>query len=321
MTKLPRELDLIEVGPRDGFQMEATFIPTELKVAVIDQLAAAGLREIEAVSFVNPRVIPQMSDADQVMAQLDRREGVTYWALVPNLRGAMRALEAGMNGIHQVICCSETYNQRNVGLSIDESLQHLTEVVAVAQQASSNNVGSPVTAVTMAATFGCPFEGQKSDDRLVELAARIAATGVDQLGLADSAGLGHPELVKRIIAKIQQALPAMDLRLHLHDTRGLGIANAVAAMGEGIARFDTSLGGLGGCPMMRGASGNIATEDLNNLCLEMGIETGVSTEGVCTVARQMAAFLGRPLPSRLLSSGTREQLYALNRVGEGPGEG
>ena len=311
--RLPERATLIEVGPRDGFQMEERFIPTELKVATIERLARAGLREIEAVSFVHPRVIPQMQDADAVMQQVDRLPDVWYWALVPNVRGAERALAAGVDGVHQVICCTETYNRRNVGLSVDESVAQLEQVVRLAGQASGRNGWKVVTAVTLAATFGCPFEGQLEVDVLVELARRLAATGIDQLGLADSAGLGHPVLVRQITAEIQRALPGLELRMHLHDTRGLGIANAMAALELGIERFDTALGGLGGCPLMRGASGNIATEDFNNLCLELGIETGVDTAAVVDASRQMEQFLERRLPSRILASGTRQQLYELNR--------
>ncbi len=309
---LPSRIQLIEVGPRDGFQMEDRFIPTELKVETIESLATAGLREIEAVSFVHPRVIPQMRDADDVMAKLSRTNDTIYWALVPNLRGAERALAAQVDGIHQVICCTETYNRKNVGLSIDESLAQLGEVVELAR-AEAGGRRDVVTAVTMAATFGCPFEGQVDDDRLVALALRLADSGVMQLGLADSAGLGHPELVRRVTAKIRHAVPQVSLRMHLHDTRGLGIANAMAALGEGVTRFDTSLGGLGGCPIMRGASGNIPTEDFNNLCLEMGLETGVSTEGVVAASTRIQSFLERPLESKILRSGTRQQLYAANR--------
>ena len=288
----PAAVELIEVGPRDGFQMEEQFIPTELKVEMIEQLARAGIREIEAVSFVHPRVIPQMRDADDVMRQLDLPKGhdVTIWALVPNLRGAERALAAGVDGIHQVICCTETYNQKNVGLSVDDSVAQLRQVVELSEQSDH-----PVaTTATMAATFGCPFEGQVEDQRLVELARRFADTGIDHLGLADSAGLGHPLLIDRVVANVRAALPEIPLRMHLHDTRGAGVANAVAALAHGVSRFDTSFGGLGGCPIMRGASGNLATEDFNNLCLEMNLQTGVSTEAVA----------GRPSACRPFSVAT-----------------
>ncbi len=308
MNDLPQEVRVVEVGPRDGFQMEDTFIPTELKVAAIEGLADAGLRHIEAVSFVHPKVIPQMRDAADVMREVTRKEGVSYSALVPNLRGAERALGEGVDGIHVVICCSETYNQRNVGMSVDDSISNLEQI--------ADTVGGQVPlAVTMAVTFGCPFEGQLPDARLLELVQRFAEAGAEEIGLADSAGLGDPLLVRRIVRLVQARLPDMPLRMHLHDTRGLGIANALAAMELGVTTFDTSLGGLGGCPVMRGATGNISTEDFVNLCDETGVESGVSVGGVRRVSARMQEFLGRELPSRILRSGTREELYAANREG------
>lgn len=303
---LPTAVHVVEVGPRDGFQMEDTFIPTELKVESIERLAESGLETIEAVSFVHPKVIPQMRDAADVMQQLNRRDDVRYTALVPNLRGAERALGAEVDGVHLVICCSETYNQRNVGMSVDESIDNLEQI------ARTVNGRVPVAA-TMAVAFGCPFEGQLPDDRLVELAQRFVDAGADELGLADSAGLGDPVLVRRIVAKVQERLRSTPLRMHLHDTRGLGMANALAALELGVATFDTSLGGLGGCPVMKGASGNVATEDFVNLCDELGLETGVAVAGVRSVSRRMQEFLGRDLPSKILHSGTRQELYAANR--------
>ncbi len=303
---MPGEVRLIEVGPRDGFQMESRFIPTELKIEVIEALADAGLREIEAVSFVHPEVVPQMRDATEVMAGLRRRAGVRYWALVPNLRGAERALASEIGGIHLVICVSESYNQRNVGMSVGESFDQLEAIV--------REVGDTVpVAVTLAATFGCPIEGQLPAEHIVALASRVVDAGATELGLADSAGLGHPVLIRRIVRSVGARLPDTALRMHLHDTRGLGIANAVAALEEGVASFDTALGGLGGCPVVRGASGNIATEDFVHLCHESGIDTGLSLAGVRASSSKLESFLERPLPSRVLHAGTREELLERNR--------
>ncbi|MEM9407649.1 MAG: hydroxymethylglutaryl-CoA lyase [Acidobacteriota bacterium] len=305
-SALPDSVSVIEVGPRDGFQMEELFIPTELKVEAIERLADAGLRAVEAVSFAHPRVIPQMRDAGEVLERVNRRSDVEYTALVPNLRGAERALAAGVDGLHFVVCASETYNQRNVGMSVDESVADLVRIARTVD-------GKVPLAVTMAVTFGCPFEGQLPEDVLVELAARLVDAGADHLGLADTAGLGDPMLVRRVVSQVQQRLPATPLRMHLHDTRGLGIANALTAMELGVGTFDTALGGLGGCPVMKGASGNVSTEDFVNLCDEMGLETGVDVAGVAAVSRLLQSFLGRELPSKVLRSGTRDELYAANR--------
>ena len=295
MTSL-KKLRIVEVGPRDGFQMEGRFIPTELKVETIDRLADAGLRDIEAVSFVHPRVIPQMADAAEVMAGITRRPGVRYLALVPNLKGAERALDSGVDGLRLVVCVTETYNRNNVGLSVDQSIELFSSIVRLAEPA-----GVPVSAV-LAVAFGCPFEGEVPEDRVLELAEEFLNRGSAELGIADSAGLAHPLQVRRLLGRLGAAHPDVRKWLHLHDTRGFGIANAVAAMEAGIDSFDTSLGGLGGCPIMKGASGNIATEEMVYLCREMGIETGVDLDGVRDASRTMSAFLERELPSRALST-------------------
>lgn len=304
-SRLPRRVRVIEVGPRDGFQMEERFIPTELKVEIVEALAASGLPEIEAVSFVHPKVIPQMRDAADVMEQVHRRPGVVYSALVPNLKGAERALEAGADALHVVICASETYNRKNVGLSVDESIAELGRIAELV-------AGAVPVCATLAVTFGCPFEGQLPDHRLMELAIHLQEQGIDELGLADSAGLGYPVLVRRILRRVKEELPGLPLRMHLHDTRGLGLANAFVALEEGVEAFDTSLGGLGGCPIMRSASGNIPTEDFSNMCHELRIATGVTVAGVCAASRRMQEFLERTLPSRVLAAGTRKDLYARN---------
>ncbi len=303
---LPKKVRIVEVGPRDGFQMEGRFIPTELKVATIDRLARAGVRDIEAVSFVHPRVIPQMADAAEVMAGIERHPGACYLALVPNLKGAERALDAGADGLRLVVCVTETYNRNNVGLSVAESVELFGEIVRLAEPA-----GVPVSAV-LAVAFGCPFEGEVPEERVLDLAREFLDRGSAELGIADSAGLANPLQVRRLIGRINRRFPTVRKWLHLHDTRGFGIANAVAAMEQGIDTFDTSLGGLGGCPIMKGASGNVATEELVYLCREMGIDTGVDLGGVREASRAIGSFLERQLPSRVLAAGTREELVARN---------
>lgn len=307
MSVLPGRVRVVEVGPRDGFQMEREPIPTDLKVRTIEALTGAGLREIEVASFVHPRVIPQMRDAAEVLARIGRREDVRYWALVPNLEGAQRALEAGVGGVHGVVCVTETYNRRNVGLSVAESVDQLVRIVRLVDR-------SVPVAVTMAATFGCPFEGQLTDEQLLGVAEALVGAGIDELGLADTVGLGHPPLVRRVVGRMRERWPELPLRMHLHDTRGLGLANAIAALEEGVDAFDTAFGGLGGCPMIRGASGNLATEDFVHLCAEVGVETGVDLKGVRRVSRELERFLDRRLPAKMLACGTREELYAANRA-------
>ena len=303
---LPKTVQLVEVGPRDGFQMETRFLPTKLKVRTIEALADAGFQEIEATSFVHPKVVPQMADAAEVMARIRRRPGVRYWALVPNLRGAERALEARVDGLRQVISVTETYNRRNIGQSVDASLRGLEKVVRRAETA-----GTPVEAV-LAAALGCPMEGEVSFEVVVEVAQRSVAAGATAIGLADSAGLGNPLQVRRLLDAVREALPDVPLWLHLHDTRGFGLANALAGLQAGIHRFDTSLGGLGGCPTVVGASGNIPSEEMIYLCRNMDIETGVDLATVRSASRVLGEFLDRKLESRVLYAGTLEELVARN---------
>ncbi|MEM7049230.1 MAG: hydroxymethylglutaryl-CoA lyase [Acidobacteriota bacterium] len=308
---LPKAVELIEVGPRDGFQAEETFLPTELKVVTLKGLASAGLKTIEVTSFVHPKVIPQMVDAAQVMAAARELPGVHRLALVPNLKGAERALEAGAQGLRLVVCVTETYNRRNVGLSVQQSLDLFGEIVTRAHAA-----GATASAV-LAVAFGCPFEGEVPIERVVELARRFLDLGSDQLGLADSAGLGNPVQTRALLRAVRPEIGDTSLWLHLHDTRGMALANTLVALEEGVTRFDTSLGGLGGCPIMRGATGNLATEDLAYACREMGIETGIDLDPLRQTSRRIQSFLGRPLASRVLQAGTAEEVVARHRSEDG----
>jgi hydroxymethylglutaryl-CoA lyase len=305
---VPQKVRVVEVGPRDGFQMEDRFIPTELKVDTIQTLASAGVQEIEAVSFVHPKVIPQMADAAEVMRQVERHPGVRYTALVPNLKGTERALEVAVDAVRLVVCATETYNSRNVGLSIEESLEVFGQIARL-----TGDSGVPAAAV-IGVALGCPFEGEVPEEKVLDLARRLVDLGSGAIGIADSAGLSNPRAVRALVRKLGEALPDVPLWLHLHDTRGMGLANALVALEEGVDTFDTSLGGLGGCPIMSGATGNIATEDFVNMCEELGAETGIDLGKVRRASRGMEAFLGRSLPSRVLSGGTRQELYEKNRA-------
>lgn len=301
---LPESVTIVEVGPRDGFQVEAKLIPTELKVRVINELAAAGVRKIEATSFVSPRMVPQLADAADVVAGVERRPGVRYTALVPNLRGAERAVEAGADGVRLVVTTTETYNRKNVGLAVNQSLEMCREILLQLE-------GTPMTVeAVIALAFGCPFEGPVSEERVVELAHRFVDMGIRELSIADSVGLGNPAQVQRVMARLRAELAGVELSMHLHDTRGLGLANALAAMQAGIATFDASLGGLGGCPVLSDGAGNIATEDMVNMCEEMGIATGIDVTAVQQTSKTVQTYLGRRLASRVLGAGTPTQLYS-----------
>lgn len=306
---LPPRVRIIEVGPRDGLQMERSFVPTAVKVELLERLAASGLEEIEATSFVHPRVIPQTADAEEVMRRLRRTPGVRWSALVPNLKGAERALAVGVDELRLVVAATESYNRRNVGLSIDESAETFANIAELAAPRGA------VASVAFAVALGCPLEGEVPLERLAALAARFVDLGAVAVGVADTYGLAHPVQVRAAVPALRQALGSSRLWLHLHDTRGLGLANALAALEAGADSFDTAFGGLGGTPILPGASGNVATEDFVYLCEEMGIGTGVDLDAVRAVSRRVAELLGRTLPSHVLAAGTRAEVLARHHAG------
>jgi hydroxymethylglutaryl-CoA lyase len=299
----PAQVTIVEVGPRDGFQIEPEFIPTELKVEVVNAIARAGISKIETSSFVSPKFVPQLADAAEIFESIERQPGTRYTALVPNLKGVERAIAAGADGVRLVVTTTETYNKKNVGMTVDQSLE-------VCRQIMERVEGESITVeAVIALAFGCPFEGPVSDDRVSELGHRFVAMGVTELSIADSVGLGNPVQIAKTMARLRSELDGIDLSLHLHDTRGLGLANVVAAMEVGIDTFDASIGGLGGCPVLSNGAGNIATEDLANMCEEMGIETDIDISAVQDISLKMQDFLGRRLPSKILMAGTPNQLY------------
>jgi len=306
-VNLPSAVRVIEVGPRDGYQMERMQISTEAKVETIERLIGAGLREIEMVSFVHPRVIPQMVDAGEVMARVPVTEGVRRSCLVPNLKGAERAIAAKVDEVRLVICATESYNQKNVGMSIAESLDDFAEI---ADLANRNDV---LVSAAIGVSLGCPLEGIPPASRVASIARGLKERGGWSAGIADSYGMSNPAAVRTALRTIQDEVGGFPLWMHLHDTRGLGIANAVASMQEGVSAFDTAFGGLGGTPVMKGASGNLPTEDFVFLCHEMGIETGVDLDRLRETSRWVGEMLGRKLPSHVLEAGTLEELIELNR--------
>ncbi len=308
--QLPASATLVEVGPRDGFQMERAFVPTDLKVATIEAVAAAGVRKIEATSFVNPKVIPQMADAAEVMRRVTRRPGVVYTALVPNMRGAERAIESKADAVRQVICVTETYNRRNVGLSVEESVDALRQIVAAA--------GATPVELVIALAFGCPLEGPVEPDAVVRLAGRAVDVGIREISIADSVGVAGPLQIGKMMRRLQATFSGIGWSLHLHDTRGLGLANVLAGLSEGISAFDASIGGLGGCPVVPGATGNIATEDVAHMLEGMGIETGIDVEALLAATGEVQRFLGRALPGRVLAAGTTASAFARAAGGRAP---
>lgn len=306
---LPATVTVIEVGPRDGFQFEQSFIPTETKVAILNSIVQAGVRRLEATAFVSPKVIPQLRDAQEVLQNVHRPAGVKFVALIPNRKGAERAVAARADALKIMICASDAYNRRNVNMTVEDSLRNAAESMEVAQ---ANSVEMEAV---ISLAFGCPLTGDMPVDTVKKIARRLVEAGYGELSLADSFGLANPVQVRRVMRQMVDAFPEVHFSLHLHNTRGLGLANVVAAMEEGIDAFDSSIGGLGGSRVVvAGATGNIPTDDLVNLLHEMGIETGINLEALMAASRLAQDVLGRELPSYVLANGTRTQFYKKNKV-------
>ncbi|RKT20525.1 hydroxymethylglutaryl-CoA lyase [Paraburkholderia sp. RAU2J] len=286
-----------EVSPRDGLQIEPTWVETVDKIELIDSLSTAGFTRIEAGSFVSPKAIPALRDGDAVFQQIERHPGVIYVALVPNLKGAERALAAHVDELNLVMSASQTHNRANMRMSCESSLMAFDDIVRHVQ-------GSGVLLnATVATAFGCPFEGRIDEDRVVGIVDTYREMGIEGITLADTTGMANPRQVKRLVARVLERLPAAALTLHFHNTRGLGLANVLAAYEVGARRFDAALGGLGGCPFAPGASGNICTEDLVNMCDEMGIRTGVDLPKLLALSRNLPALLGHDVPGQLAKAG------------------
>lgn len=304
----PTKVLIGEVGPRDGLQIESDFVPTETKIELINQLIDAGLQEIEYSSFVSPRAIPQLADAAEVLAGLDRSTGVHLVALVPNGKGASRAIEAGVDEIRVFVSASESHNLKNVNRAVEDSLEGFDEVMKVA--ATTN---MPVSGA-IATSFGCPFEGNIAVEQVGMIARRFQDLGMVGVGLGDTTGMATPLLVAERCRYLQDHVPDLPITLHFHNTRGIGLANVMAGLQEGIDRYESSFGGLGGCPFAPGATGNICTEDLVFLLHEMGIETGIDLQKLCGVARHVEKIVGRTLPGQVMKAGPRLELSEMDKV-------
>jgi hydroxymethylglutaryl-CoA lyase len=284
-----------EVAPRDGLQNEEP-IPTDAKVALIDALSGTGVRRIEAVSFVHPKAIPQMADADEVWARAWHNPDVRYSALIPNTRGAERAIRAGFREIEVVVSASDTHNRRNLNRSTDESLDDIAGLIPLVHGAGAS------LEVIVATSFGCPFEGDIDPGRVASIVDRVRAEGADRIAFGDTTGMATPRRVRDLLSAVRPDL------LHFHNTRGTGLANVLTALELGVTEFDASVGGIGGCPYAPGASGNIASEELVHMLEDMGIATGIDLDALIGVAELAEKLLGRTLPSGVLRAGPRTRL-------------
>ncbi|MCU1452225.1 MAG: pyruvate carboxyltransferase [Acidimicrobiales bacterium] len=301
----PAVVAIRDVGPRDGLQPEAPVSVAD-RIALVHALQAAGVTRIEATAFVSPKAVPAMAGAAEVLAGIERGEGVRYAALVPNLRGAELALAAGVDELTVTISASETYNQRNVRMSVDQSVGAIAQIVATAAaQADHGQVPVPVDAVISCA-FGSPYEGDADPAGVVELADRLASEGVTSLTYADTTGMATPRRIDDLCDVLGDRLP--EAGLHLHDTRGTALANACAALSRGVARFDTAVGGLGGSPFAHGAGGNLPTEVLIAVLDDAGVTTGIDVDGLVAAAAIVERLVGRPVPSGVAHAGPRSRL-------------
>lgn len=295
--RLPERVTICEVGPRDGLQNERVNVPTAGKIRLIEALAETGLPRMEATSFVSPKWIPNLADAEDVLAGVKRRGGVTYAALAPNLKGLERAVVSKVDEIVIFMSASESHNQKNINKSIGQALETYREVAVRAQQAGLG------LKAALSTCFGCPYEGDVDPAAVVKISEALIAMGVDEVGISDTTGMANPRQVYALVSRVAERIPLDKLSLHFHDTRGAGLANVLAGLQAGVTIYDGSVGGLGGCPYARGASGNIATEDLVHMLHEMGVETAVDLSKLIECAKLAQELVGRPLDARVSKVG------------------
>ncbi|MFM2067495.1 MAG: hypothetical protein RLZZ584_2404 [Pseudomonadota bacterium] len=300
---MPPRIHFNEVVTRDGFQIEPGFVPTDAKVALIDALSACGYAKIEVTSFTSAKAIPMLRDAEEVMGRIRRVPGVEYTVLVPNVRGAERALESRADELNLVMSTSETHNLANLRMPRETSFKGLAEVIALARGAAV-----PVN-VSLSCCFGCPMEGEVAEAEVLRWADRFAALGVRGLTICDTTGMAHPAQVAAICRALRERFDGLQLTLHFHNTRGMGLANVLAAVQQGITRFDGSLGGLGGCPYAPGASGNICSEDAVHMLQLMGHDTGIDLPRLLAAARSLPAIVGHEVPGQLAKAGLITELH------------
>lgn len=291
-----------DVVTRDGFQIEPNFIPTDEKVALIDALSQCGFAKIEVTSFTSPKAIPMLRDAEEVMGKIKRVQGVEYTVLVPNLRGAERAFDSRADEFNLVMSTSETHNLANLRMSREKSFSGLAEVIRFVEGRTPINV-------SLSTAFGCPMEGDVPQSVVEQFVQRFADLGVRGVTICDTTGMAHPAQVANMAQALQRKFDSTQLTLHFHNTRGMGLANVLAAVQAGITRFDGSLGGLGGCPYAPGASGNICSEDAIHMLDAMGYETGIDLDALLTIAKKLPQIVGHGVPGQVFKAGRIHDLH------------
>ncbi|MFG6117843.1 hydroxymethylglutaryl-CoA lyase [Thalassobacillus sp. B23F22_16] len=297
-----------EVATRDGFQMEDRFVPTDDKIALIDQLSNSGVDKIEVTSFVSPKAIPNLRDAEEVMNGIKRKEDVTYTTLIPNVRGAERAAACQADEVNLVASVSETHNRKNVRRTVDESFASFKEIADYLSGTGIDING------TLATTFGCPFEGSIAEDRVLELAEVYLELGAGGITLADTTGMATPNQVHGLCEKVRDRWPDLPVTLHFHNTRGMGLANVIEGIRAGVTRYDASLGGLGGCPFAPGATGNICTEDLVHMLAFMGYDVNADLDKLMDLSKHLETLVGHEVPGQVIKAGKITDLHEQSAV-------
>lgn len=294
-----------EVVTRDGFQIEPQFVSTEQKIELVDALSETGLAKIEVTSFVSPKAVPNLRDAETVMAGIKRNPAVKYVALIANVKGAERAIAARADEVNLVVSVSETHNLANVRRSTDASFDGFEEIMRILQGTRISVAGALSTA------FGCPYEGEQASGRVMEFVRRYVELGVRSVTLADTTGMGHPKLVLDLCTEARERWPELELALHFHNTRGMGLANVLSGLAAGVQHYEACLGGLGGCPFAPGATGNICTEDLVHMLECMGYTTGVNLDELLVVSKRLGAIVSHDLPGQVIKAGKATDLHPI----------
>jgi hydroxymethylglutaryl-CoA lyase len=307
VSALPSTVEMVEVGPRDGLQIIQEFVPTEKKIELVDALFASGIRRMEVTSFVHPKFVPQLRDATEVLAGIDR-DGRVCMAMVPNMKGAERAVDAQVDMLDVIVSASESHNRSNVRRSIEESLEGFVPIFSLAKDA-----GVSVRA-SLATSFGCPFEGDVPVNQVLGVCRRLQELGVVEIALCDTTGMANPVQVSKVVRACLEEMPDLQWVAHFHNTRGAGSANLLAALMEGVTIFDASIAGLGGCPFAPGATGNVPTEDMVHMLHEMGIETGIDLPALIATARLTEEIIGEVLPGQVMKAGRTCDLHPMPPV-------
>jgi len=299
----PARIYVNEVAVRDGFQSEPNFVPTDQKIGIVNRLSGTGLAKIEVTSFVSPKAIPNLRDAEEVMRGIERRPGVVYVALVPNERGCERAIACGVDEINLVMSIGEKHNLANMRMSCEQSLAQFRRVMDLVKATALRVNG------TIATAFGCPFEGDIPPARVLWAAQQYRDLGMHSITLADTTGMAHPRQVNELSSAVANAQPGMPVTLHFHNTRGMGLSNVIAGVEAGVTSYDASLGGIGGCPYAPGATGNICTEDLVHMLESSGLHTGVDLDLLLSIAADLPRVVGHDVPGQVLKAGKRTDLH------------